>query len=253
MSFSNKFLCFLFIYTFSGISCQNAPQPVQGNMLSREDFLLGRYDPALDPNFVIIHNKYADRDSMLMQSEAYDAFLRMAAAGESDGHSFCILSATRNFAYQKYLWENKWYGIFPINSTVDACMTYPDELTRAKKILEFSAMPGTSRHHWGTDIDINGLDNEYFDKEGKDWYTWMIKNASKFGFYQPYTKYNKARPVGYKEEKWHWTYLPLSQKYTREAATIINDQLIDGFAGSEYSDKLDIVNNYILGIHPDCK
>ena len=114
--------------------------------VSRKDFLRGRFDPLDDPNFVIIEQKYADKDSMLMQSEAYEAFLKMAAAGESDGHSFCILSATRNFAYQKYLWENKWYGIFPINGTIDACITYPNELTRAKKILEFSAMPGTSRH-----------------------------------------------------------------------------------------------------------
>jgi len=221
--------------------------------VSRKDFLRGRFDPLDDPNFVIIEQKYADKDSMLMQSEAYEAFLKMAAAGESDGHSFCILSATRNFAYQKYLWENKWYGIFPINGTIDACITYPNELTRAKKILEFSAMPGTSRHHWGTDIDINGLDNEYFDKEGKEWYEWMTENASKFGYYQPYTAYSKDRPAGYKEEKWHWTYLPLSLKYTHEAAAIINDQLIDGFAGSEQSDKLDIVRNYILGIHPGCK
>ena len=112
--------------------------------VSRKDFLRGRFDPLDDPNFVIIEQKYADKDSMLMQSEAYEAFLKMAAAGEDDGHSFCILSATRNFAYQKYLWENKWYGIFPINGTIDACTTYPNELTRAKKILEFSAMPGTS-------------------------------------------------------------------------------------------------------------
>ena len=86
--------------------------------VSRKDFLRGRFDPLDDPNFVIIEQKYADKDSMLMQSEAYEAFLKMAAAGEDDGHSFCILSATRNFAYQKYLWENKWYGIFPINGTI---------------------------------------------------------------------------------------------------------------------------------------
>ena len=236
-------------------SCQNElpTTDMSKESISRKDFLRGRFDPLDDPNFVIIEHKYADKDSMLMQSEAYEAFLKMAAAGEDDGHSFCILSATRNFAYQKYLWENKWYGIFPINGTIDACTTYPNELTRAKKILEFSAMPGTSRHHWGTDIDINGLDNDYFDKEGKEWYEWMTENASKFGYYQPYTAYSKDRPAGYKEEKWHWTYLPLSLQYTHEAAAIINDQLIDGFAGSEQSDKLDIVKNYILGIHPGCK
>ena len=115
-------------------SCQNELPATYMSIesVSRKDFLRGRFDPLDDPNFVIIEQKYADKDSMLMQSEAYEAFLKMAAAGEDDGHSFCILSATRNFAYQKYLWENKWYGIFPINGTIDACTTYPNELTRAK-------------------------------------------------------------------------------------------------------------------------
>ena len=26
------------------------------------------------------------------------------------------------------------------------------------EIIRFSTIPGTSRHHWGTDIDINGFD-----------------------------------------------------------------------------------------------
>ena len=222
--------------------------------VSKQDFILGRFDPLEQPQFVIIEQKYADRDSMLLQEEAYEAFLKMAAAGEAEGHSFCILSATRNFTYQKYLWENKWNGVFPINRTVNAMEAYPDGLMRAEKILEYSAMPGTSRHHWGTDIDINGLENEYFEeKEGIEWYGWMKNNAAKFGFYQPYTKYDQHRPMGYKEEKWHWTYLPLARKYTEEAASLITDKMIDGFAGSEYSDRLDLVNNYILGIHPSCK
>lgn len=44
--------------------------------VSRKDFLRGRFDPLDDPNFVIIEQKYADKDSMLMQSEAYEAFLK---------------------------------------------------------------------------------------------------------------------------------------------------------------------------------
>jgi len=222
--------------------------------LSRAGFLLGRFDPLEHPGFVFIDQKYADKDSMTLQREAYEAFLQMAAAGEAAGHSFCILSATRNFDYQKYLWENKWYGLFPVNGNIDACTAYPDELQRAKKILEYSAMPGTSRHHWGTDIDINELENEYFESgEGLQWYEWMRENAAKYGFYQPYTAYSDSRPFGYKEEKWHWTYLPLARRYTREIREIITDDMIDGFAGSEYSDRLHLVDRYILGIDPVCK
>jgi len=219
--------------------------------LSREDFLLGRYLPSEHPDFVTIEQKYADKENMMLQKEAYEAFLKMAAAGEAAGHSFCILSATRNFEYQKFIWENKWYGLFPINGNIDACVTYPDELERARKIMEYSAMPGTSRHHWGTDMDINGLENEYFETgAGKAWYLWMKDNARLYGFCQPYSA---GRPYGYKEEKWHWTYLPLAKKYTNEIKDLITDEMINGFAGSEYSDRLDMVDHYILGIAPDCK
>jgi D-alanyl-D-alanine carboxypeptidase len=219
--------------------------------LTKEDFLLGRYDPSTHPDFIVIEPKYADKEGMMLQKKAYQAFLQLADAGEKAGHSFCILSATRNFSYQKYIWENKWYGFFPINGNVDACTAYPDELERAKKIMEYSAMPGTSRHHWGTDIDINELENEYFETgDGAAWYQWMKENAHKFGFYQPYSA---GRTIGYKEEKWHWTYLPLSKQYTQQIQQIITDEMINGFAGSEYSDQLDIVERYILGIADECK
>ena len=73
----------------------------------------------------------------------------------------------------------------------------------------------------------------------------MKENAHKFGFI------NLILPVvqlGIKEEKWHWTYLPLSKQYTQQIQQIITDEMINGFAGSEYSDQLDIVERYILGI-----
>jgi len=49
-------------------------------------------------------------------------------------------------------------------------------------------MPGTSRHHWGTDVDLFSLDNKFFESgDGKIWYSWMVQNAAKYGFCQPYT------------------------------------------------------------------
>lgn len=87
------------------------------------------------------------------------------------------------------------------------------------------------------------------DGYGARWYRWMKENAHKFGFYQPYSA---GRTIGYKEEKWHWTYLPLSKQYTQQIQQIITDEMINGFAGSEYSDQLDIVERYILGIADEC-
>ena len=146
----------------------------------------------------------------------------------------------------------------PVNTDTGEFLPKPntrqDNLTkenRALRIMEFTAMPSASRHHWGTDFDLNNVNPSYWaTAKGQKEYAWLVENAARFGFCQVYSA---GRANGYKEEKWHWTYLPLSLQYTHEAAAIINDQLIDGFAGSEQSDKLDIVKNYILGIHPGCK
>ena len=60
-----------------------------------------------------------------------------------------------------------------------------DSLKAAKTILLYSSMPTTSRHHWGTDMDINSLENSYFASgQGLKEYTWLKKNAAKFGFCQ---------------------------------------------------------------------
>lgn len=216
-------------------------------------FLLGQYDPMNMAGFDTILSDYADKPMMRLQHAAYEAFLKMAAAAENDGHTLCILSATRSFDYQKTIWENKWTGNYPIDGGINACETYPDGYTRAIKIMEYSAMPGTSRHHWGTDIDLNALDNAAFEKEFKPLYQWLKKNANRFGFFQPYSTKGPQRPFGYNEEKWHWTYLPLSQHYTRYIADHLIDNQVSGFMGDEYCDQIDIVDHYILGIDPSCK
>jgi zinc D-Ala-D-Ala carboxypeptidase len=203
------------------------------------DYLMGKFDPATHADFVAIDKKYASKPDMCLRKETYEAFLKMAKAAEKDSIKLIILSATRNFDYQKNIWETKWKNLK--DATAEA---------RAKKILEYSAMPGASRHHWGTDIDLNNLSNPFFEKNGgKKIYDWLQKNAATYGFCQPYTA---GRPTGYKEEKWHWTYMPLSKDFTSIAGKYLKNEMITGFSGSETAVKLDIVNNYILGINQSC-
>lgn len=123
-----------------------------------------------------------------------------------------------------------------------------EPIERAKKILEYSSMPSTSRHHWGTDIDINSLDNSYFTKgKGKKEYEWLVKNANDFGFYQVYTNKNNGRK-GYNMEKWHWSYLPLANKYLNYYNKNIKYKDIKGFNGSKFAKKLNIIKDYVNGV-----
>ena len=216
-------------------------------------YLMGKFDPAQREDFILIPEQYTTLgNKMYLRKEALTAFLEMQNAADKDEIELKIASATRNFIYQKNIWNNKWSGATIVdgkNLTKDIL----DELERFKKILEYSAAPGTSRHHWGTDIDINDANPEYFESEkGKKEYEWFTQNAYKFGFCQPYNLKGSARPMGYNEEKWHWSYLPLAKNFMQEYKNLIKDEDIKDFLGDEYVPDLDLINQHVLGINPDC-
>jgi LAS superfamily LD-carboxypeptidase LdcB len=154
-----------------------------------------------------------------------------------------IISGTRNFERQKEIWEGKWARF-----AKDA----PAPKDRALKILEYSSMPGSSRHHWGTDIDLNDLNNSSFEKGGKHEkvYQWLAEHAHEYGFCQPYTA---GRPSGYREEKWHWSYTPLSKILLEQYKNNLSDADIKGFKGAETATEIGIVKNYVSGINSACK
>ena len=217
------------------------------------DYVMGKFDPAAHPDFARIESQYASREGMYLHREAYEAFLRMQAAAKKDGLELRILSAARNFDYQKGIWEAKWTGARTVEDGKNAAKAYPDPLARALKILEYSSMPGTSRHHWGTDMDLNALNNEYFETGyGQRLYQWLVQNAPSFGFCQPYTPKGPDRPHGYNEEKWHWSYLPLARPLAQLAQEQLKDEMIQGFKGAEVATRIGVVQKYVLGIHAEC-
>lgn len=222
--------------------------------LKTEDlfYLMGKFEPAEHKDFSLINIKYADREGMYMRTEAYEDFIKMYEAALTENIPLQIRSAARNFDYQKGIWERKWNGETKIENGKDASVAYPDHEERARMILLYSSMPGTSRHHWGTDIDLNSFDNDWFKTgDGGKLYAWMLKNAAEFGFCQPYSDKKEGR-TGYEEERWHWTYLPISKPLTYQASQELTNEMISGFLGSETAPKVDMVSNYVLGINSQC-
>lgn len=217
------------------------------------DYLMGKITPSKDENFEQIKQKHCSRKGMYMRKDAYEAFVKMYDAALKDGVSLKIISATRPYGHQKRIWESKWSGARKVDGK-DLSKTIKDPGTRALKILEYSSMPGTSRHHWGTDIDINDLNNSYFEKgTGKKVYEWLTANASKYGYCQPYSPKGKDRQHGYEEEKWHWSYLPVSKQLTHLYQKEIKNESITGFLGAESAKSIDVIQKFVLGIHPACK
>ncbi len=216
------------------------------------EYLMGKFDPAQHPDFVRIESKYADNGDRFLRKDAYEAFKQMHAAALKNGIKLVIISATRNFESQKGIWEAKWTGARLVDGE-DISKTIADPRQRALKILEYSSMPGSSRHHWGTDIDLNNLNDEHFlSGEGKKVYEWLRAHAHEYGYCQPYSPKGEARPDGYNEEKWHWSYMPVAKNLTKLASEQLKDEMIDGFKGSETAKSIGIVQKYVLGINQEC-
>lgn len=216
-------------------------------------FLMGKFSASKRSDFVRIHKRYASRKGMYMQKLAYDAFKAMHADAKSSGISLKIISASRSFYHQKSIWEAKWNGKRRVGSIRNIKRSIKSPTQRALKILEYSSMPGSSRHHWGTDIDLNAFNNRYFASgKGKKVYAWLVKNAPRYGFCQPYTRKGTTRPHGYNEEKWHWSFKPLASNYTKQAQSRLSNNIFKDFDGARTATRIGIINRYVLGIHPNC-
>jgi len=210
-----------------------------------EKYLTGKFKPSKHPAFVKVPIRYTNRKGYYLRQEVFDAFQKMHAAAHKDKVNLIIRSATRNFEYQRWIWNRKWK---------EKSKSIPNKKRRVENILKFNSMPGTSRHHWGTEVDLNSFNNGWFTYgKGLKLFNWMNANAHKYGFHRPYTTKNSVRPTGYNEEKWHWSYTPLSTLMLRDAKGLLTDKKISGFSGSEYAVSLSIVKNYIFGVHPSCR
>lgn len=204
-----------------------------------KDFVLGKFDYRKHDNFVEVSKVHASK-TLFLNKGCYDAFVQMYKAAKADGVNLKIISGTRNFYEQKSIWERKWNKYANL-----------EPKTRALKILEYSSMPSSSRHHWGTDMDLNNLNNAYFEKgEGLKIYNWLLNHAKSYGFNQVYTNKASGR-TGYNMEKWHWSFMPLANKYLDYYNNNITYTDITDFKGSENAITIDIIKNYVNGISKD--
>lgn len=213
-----------------------------------KNYLLGKFDPATHPQFIKLsdeHTRGSARGAYL-RKETYEAFVKMSEAALKDSVKLVIISATRNFDSQKRIWENKWDGKVQVEGK--DLTTVHDPKERARLILLYSSMPSTSRHHWGTDMDLNNLNNKFFDSgEGLKIYTWLKAHGAEYGFCQPYTTKEGGR-TGYEEERWHWSYLPLSGEFLNQYKKEVTYKDITGFEGSEVAKPMGVIKNYVEGV-----
>ena len=198
-------------------------------------------------------------DTILLEKETYSAFIKMKDAAEKDGIIIKLVSGFRDFYRQQMIWNNK-YKKFTNEFSLDGP-------TAIKEIVRFSTIPGTSRHHWGTEIDIidKNFENEKdlliskkYEEGGifNSLKKWMDKNSKRFGFYIVYDD-DSNRP-GFEYEPWHYTYKPVSDLYQREflklnLKSIISKTKVEGkeFINDEFIKKY--IDENIMGISSHLK
>lgn len=213
--------------------------------IASPEYLVGKHDYYVDTNFVEIPANMAYRTKMFLLDEVYAAYYEMYKAAQKEGIHLKIISASRTFEEQKWIWEDKWKK----NKA-----TYPADTSLAKFIMQYSAMPGTSRHHWGTEVDLNSTSESYFTTAtGAKMYKWLTEHAADYGFCQTYDSKGVGRKSGYNEEKWHWSYFPIADPLLTKYAEMVQYTHIQGFLGDGSAQKLDVIDNYVLAISHECK
>lgn len=167
-----------------------------------------------------------------MLPEVADALRALTAAAARSGFDLRVASAYRSYARQLLIWNAKLRGDRRVtddrDQTVDMESLEPTQ--RLDAVLRFSALPGTSRHHWGTDLDVfdaSAVSDSYQVQlsaeevcEGgcfaalHDWLDTRIEAGESYGFYRPYN----CDRGGVAPERWHLSYAPLAQSCANQVS-----------------------------------
>lgn len=149
---------------------------------------------------------------------------------ENNGFQLKTISSFRSFDQQLIIWNQKAQGLRKILDSSGSPINF-DSLTQVEllfAILRWSALPGTSRHHWGTDFDIidqKSLPENYQVQltpqevgpggpffEMHSFIDEYIKSEESFPFFRPY----EFDLGGVSPEKWHVSYRPLSDLFLKQ-------------------------------------
>lgn len=175
-----------------------------------------------------------------LHAAAVRPFLALREAAARAGFDLVPVSSFRDFERQRAIWNAKFRGERPAldrrGRQVD--MAALDDGVRVETILLWSALPGASRHHWGSDIDVADggvISRGYQPKLELEEYRrggpfaalsgWLGAHMRRFGFYRPYTR----RGRGVQPEPWHISYAPVAAPaLARMSVRLLKDAIATG-------------------------
>ena len=167
----------------------------------------------------------ADR-LFLLDARVVEPWQKLQQAASQQGFDLQLVSSYRGFDRQLAIWQAKASGQRDLLDDNGVLLDYSQlsPLQCMQAIMRWSAVPGLSRHHWGTDIDVFDanamtiqdvqLTPEEVEGHGAcaplhNWLDECIANNASFGFYRPYHR----DAGGVAPERWHLSYLPISEQF----------------------------------------
>ncbi len=158
-----------------------------------------------------------------------DAFWSLQQRATREGFDLQIGSSFRSFERQLAIWNAKASGDRPVldHDCQPLNMARLSPRDQVFAILRWSALPGVSRHHWGTDMDIWNraavpagyrlqLTPAECENDGPfaPMHRWLDDQigSGAIDFYRPYSEDRG----GVAPERWHLSYRPLAQQFAAE-------------------------------------
>lgn len=176
-----------------------------------------------------------------MHRSAVEPYMELRNAARAAGFDLSILSGFRSFEEQLSIWNRKASGKLAVLGSdaqpLDITTLSDEQLVFA--ILRWSALPGASRHHWGTDVDIYdmaarpaGYEIQLVPEEVNsggmfaplhEWLDRRIATSTAFGFFRPYD----IDRNGVAPERWHLSYAPVATESIRSLSRELLAQTIE--------------------------
>ena len=166
-----------------------------------------------------------DSRNTFLHKKVVAPFQQLKMECQKKGFYLSICSAWRSYDTQLSIWNNKALGKTQLLDEYSNILDFKKLNKRELlfSILNWSMIPGFSRHHWGTEIDIfdnnalpsNNYQIKLIDAEYNDngifgpisIYLDELIETKYIDWFRPYsTNQNGVRP-----ERWHLSYKPISQ------------------------------------------
>lgn len=160
----------------------------------------------------------------LLHQAVVAPFQSLQAAAAEKGIDLEVASGFRSFERQLAIWNAKASGqrLVLDDQSQPFNLVNMSERERVFAMLRWSALPGCSRHHWGTDMDVwdaAAVSPDYVLQLTPDEYQqngpfhklscWLGEHAGEYGFVWPYEHDNG----GVAPEPWHLSYSPVAQQF----------------------------------------